>query len=126
MSLGLTPELKQMLAIFLGLIAASLVATVILGLFTYRRLRNLRLPADADFAATLRGVPLSLVIILDLLDFALDIFAAPVAWVLLGRLGLKGLRGVTVVEDLIPGTQLIPLMTTAWLLVRLYDRWQPR
>lgn len=118
------PELKQMIVIFLGLASASLVAAVILGLFAYRRLRTLRLPADADFAATLRAVPLSLVLLLDLLDFALDIFAAPVAWVLLGRLGLRGLRGVTVVEELIPGTQLLPTMTGAWLLVRLYDRWR--
>ena len=56
-------ELKQMLVIFLGLAASSLVAAVIIGLFSYRRLRALRLPADADFAATLRAVPLLLVII---------------------------------------------------------------
>jgi hypothetical protein len=56
---------------------------------------------------------------LDLLDLALDFLAAPLAWVILDQLGLKGLRGVTVVESLLPGTQLIPTLTLSWVIVRL-------
>jgi hypothetical protein len=41
---------------------------------------------------------------------------------MLGKLGLQGLRGVTVLEEVIPGTQLLPTMTLAWIGIRLYDR----
>jgi hypothetical protein len=37
---------------------------------------------------------------------------------LLGYLGLKPLRGVTVMESLIPGTQFLPTMTVAWIIAR--------
>ncbi len=62
---------------------------------------------------------------LDLLDFTLDILSAPVAWMLLTRLGLGPLRGVTVVEGLIPGTQIIPTMTLAWIASRLFKPSNP-
>jgi hypothetical protein len=100
----------------------SLVAAFLLILVTYRRLRYLRLPPDADFMTCLRTVPITVVIILDLLDFGLDFFSAPIAWVMLGKLELQGLRGITILEELIPGTQLLPTMTLAWIGVRLYDR----
>lgn len=48
-----------------------------------------------------------MVLLLDLLDFSLDFLSAPIAWVILG------MRGVAVVEVLIPGTQFIPTMTLA-------------
>jgi hypothetical protein len=60
-------------------------------------------------------------VLLDLLDLGLDFFSAPVAWVILTKLGLGPLRGVTVVESLIPGTQFIPTMTLAWLFARYFD-----
>jgi hypothetical protein len=60
-------------------------------------------------------------ILLDVLDFSLDIFAAPVAWTILGYLGLKPLRKVTVIESLIPGTQFIPLLTVSWIVARLLE-----
>ena len=115
-------QLRTFLLIFAGLAALSLVAAILLALLTYRQLRHLRLPADADFMTCLRTVPISVVIILDLLDFGLDVFSAPIAWVMLGKLGLQGLRGVTILEELIPGTQLLPAMTLTWIGIRLYDR----
>ncbi len=115
-------QLRTLLLIFAGLAVLSLVAAILLTLVTYRRLRRLRLPADADFTTCLRAVPISVVIILDLLDFGLDVFSVPIAWVILGKLGLQGLRGVAVLEELIPGTQLLPTMTLAWIGIRLYDK----
>jgi hypothetical protein len=84
--------------------------------------RRIQLPPDADALTALRATPLLVVITLDLLDFALDFLSAPFAWVLLGRLGLKPLRAVTVIESLIPGTQFIPTMTAAWILARLIPK----
>lgn len=83
------------------------------------RVKKINLPEDADFMVALRATPLSVVILLDLLDFALDFLSAPAAWVLLNRLGLKPLRGVAVVEGLIPGTHLLPTMTVAWIIARV-------
>jgi hypothetical protein len=40
--------------------------------------------------------------------------------VILTKLGLGPLRGVTVVEGLIPGTGAIPTMTAAWVLARVF------
>ena len=64
--------------------------------------------------------PPIVVILLDLLDMSLDFLSAPIAWTLLGHLGLSPLRGVTVVESLIPGTQLLPTMTASWIISRLF------
>jgi hypothetical protein len=83
------------------------------------RVKRIHLPQEADFLTTLRLTPLSVVILLDLLDLTLDVFSAPFAWVLLGYLGLKPLRTVTVIEALIPGTQFLPTMTIAWLVARM-------
>ncbi|MGC9399725.1 MAG: hypothetical protein ACP5HM_11380 [Anaerolineae bacterium] len=105
----------------LGLLVAmgvSVVLALILILLTYRRLKRIEVPPDADFFTTLRHVPLSLVLILDLLDFGLDFLGAPVGWLILTHLGLGGLRGITVVEGLLPGTQLVPTLTGAWLLAK--------
>lgn len=77
--------------------------------------------APAGFAATLRAVPLQLVVGLDLLDLGLDVLAAPVVWLLLDRAGLKPLRSVATVEALIPFTQPIPMLTLSWLAVRVHD-----
>ncbi len=115
-------QLRTLLLISAGMAVLSLAAAILLVLMTYRRLRRLSLPLDADFMTCLRTVPITVVIILDLLDFGLDVFSAPVAWVLLGKLGLQGLRGITILEELIPGTQFLPTMTLAWIGIRLYDR----
>jgi len=83
------------------------------------RVKHIQLPPEADFLTTLRLTPLSVVILLDLLDLTLDVFSAPFAWVLLGYLGLQPLRAVTVIEAIIPGTQFLPTMTIAWLVARV-------
>jgi hypothetical protein len=68
----------MLMAMLLSVVAASLLLAL-----TYRRLKRLRIPPGADFLTTLRHVPLTLVLFLDLLDFGLDFFSAPIAWVIL-------------------------------------------
>lgn len=96
------------------------VAAVGLALI-WRSVRSLNVPPDAGFFGTLRYVPLALVVLLDLLDFGLDIFAAPVSWLLLDRLGLHGLRNKAAIEALIPFTQTVPTFTLGWLAARLLN-----
>ena len=92
-----------------------------LGFWAWRSLRRIRIPAHLNFLEALRLTPLPVVLLLDLLDFFFDIFAAPITWVLLGKIGLYPLRSLTVAEAVVPGTQLIPTMTLAWLGVRVID-----
>jgi len=105
--------------LFVGMAVSVTLAALLLAL-VWRRLQNIQAPPHAGFAETLRHTPLSVVIIVDLLDFGLDFLAAPIAWALLDKLGLKALRGVSVVEALIPFTQAIPTMTLSWLAARLF------
>jgi hypothetical protein len=116
------PEINwQNVLLGLGMaMLASLVLAVLVGIYVFTTIRRVRLPPGADTLTALRHTPLSVVIMIDLLDFGLDFLAAPFAWVLLGKLGLGPLRGVTVVESLIPGTQMLPTFTTAWILVRVF------
>jgi uncharacterized membrane-anchored protein len=102
-----------------ALMAICLGLAIFLFVFFVSRLRHLDIPQDAGFGETLLYVPLSLVLFIDLLDFALDILAAPITWVVLDRLGLKALRNVFALEAIIPFTQAIPAMTIAWVAVRL-------
>jgi hypothetical protein len=95
------------------------LALLLLG-WVFWRIRKIHLPYNADFFTALRHTPLSVVILLDLLDLTLDFLAAPFSWVLLGKLGLAPLRGVTVIESLIPGTQMLPTMTIAWVVARVW------
>ncbi len=104
--------------IILGIMALALILALTLLALTYRSLKRIQIPQDADFFTTLRHVPLTLVIILDLLDLALDFLSAPVGWLILSYFGLERLRMLTVVESLIPGTQFIPTLTGAWLLAK--------
>jgi hypothetical protein len=95
------------------------LAVAILGLaLIWRQVRRLNVPPDAGFFATMRYVPLTLVVLLDLLDFGLDIFAAPISWIVLDRLGLRGLRNKAAIEALIPFTQPIPTFTLSWIAAR--------
>lgn len=96
---------------------ALTIAAVGLAL-TWRSIRRLNVPPSAGFFATMHYVPLTLVVLLDLLDFGLDIFAAPVSWLVLDRLGLKGLRNKAALEALVPFTQPIPTFTIAWIATR--------
>jgi hypothetical protein len=98
----------------------ALLFSGVLGGVVLWRVRKIQLPPDADFFTAIRLTPLVVVLLLDLLDFTLDFLSAPVGWLLLTRLGLGPLRGVTVVESLIPGTQIVPTMTLAWIAVRVF------
>ncbi|MGH2537644.1 MAG: hypothetical protein ACRDHL_09650 [Candidatus Promineifilaceae bacterium] len=110
--------LRNLALILLGLMLAALLVSSVLLLILVRQVRALNIPEGAGFTETLLYTPFLLVVALDLLDFGLDFLAAPVSWLLLDRLGLKGLRGVTTVEALIPFTQVIPALTASWLAVR--------
>ena len=110
----------QQFIIALAAIFVTAAALGLLGLLLiHRSLRRLRVPPNADLATTLRIVPLSLVVVLDLLDLGLDVFAAPIVWIVLSRYRLQALRNSAAVEALIPFTQAIPTLTIAWLGVRI-------
>jgi hypothetical protein len=111
-------DIRDLLLVFLVLAGLAIAFAGFLLAWIFSRVRRIQLPADADFFTALRYTPLTLVVVLDLLDFGLDFLSVPIAWAILGRLGLKPLRGVTVVEELIPGTQFLPTMTVAWVLAR--------
>ena len=111
-------ELRTFLIIFITLSVIGLLMAVLLLVWVIWRVKRIQVPPGADFLTTLRYTPVSVVILLDLLDLAFDFLAAPFAWVLLSYLNLQSLRTVTVIEAIIPGTQFIPLMTAAWLFAR--------
>jgi hypothetical protein len=116
-------DFLQTLGLYMaGAMVVSLVLGLLLLLFVVRLIRRIDVPEGADFTETLLYTPLVVVITVDLLDFALDILAAPFSWVILDRLGLKALRGVAVVEGLLPFTQFIPTMTLCWFGARLLGR----
>jgi hypothetical protein len=101
-----------------------LVATALgLGglLLLHRRLLRLDVPPHAGLATTLRAVPLGLVIVLDLLDLGLDIFATPIVWLVLSRYRLHALRNAATLEAVIPFTNVVPTLTVAWLTVRAFQ-----
>ncbi|MFN2143275.1 MAG: hypothetical protein ACK2U5_22510 [Candidatus Promineifilaceae bacterium] len=102
-----------------ALMAVSFVLAMLLFVFSVRRIKGLNIPEDAGFGEALLYTPLTLVLFVDLLDFALDILAAPFTWVILDRLGLKALKNVFAFEALLPFTQAIPTMTIAWFAARL-------
>ncbi len=105
------------------ILSLALAAAVLY--LAYRKLRHIRIAADSDFFTTVRAVPLSLVIGLDLLDLGLDVFSTPLTWLILDRLGLKALRNVATVKALIPIGDMIPALTLAWLAARLFKLGRP-
>lgn len=113
-------QLDEFLRVVLIIIGVGLVLSLIFLGWVFWRVRRIHLPPNADFFEALRLTPLSVVILLDLLDLTLDIFAAPFAWLILGKLGLHPLRAVTMVETIIPGTQVLPTMTIAWFIARIW------
>jgi len=115
-----TDTLQTVGLILLGSMLASLLLAGLFLWWAARQLRRIHIPAGADFTETLRHTPFLLVLGIDLLDLALDFLSVPIAWVILDRLGLKALRGVSVVQAAVPGTQMLPLMTLTWLAVRLF------
>ncbi len=103
----------------LGVIA--LIALGLSGLLltvAFRRLRQIRLPPNPDFFTTVRAVPLSLVVGLDLLDLALDSFSSPIIWFLLRKMNLESLRRVATIEAIFPFMGPIPTLTIAWFAAR--------
>jgi hypothetical protein len=100
----------------------GLLLAIILFAFAYRQIRRMNIPPDAGFAETLLLMPFVVVVFVDLLDLAFDFLAAPLAWIILDRMGLKALRNVATLEALVPFTQVIPTMTLAWIGVRLFGR----
>ena len=116
---------EGLLKVLLAIALFALVSGTLVLVWAVRTLRRVRVPPNADFFTTLRAVPLSLVVGLDLLDLALDSFAAPVIWLILNRYGLKALRNVGAVEALIPVTGPIPTLTLAWLAARLFNLGRP-
>lgn len=115
-------NLRVVLLVVAGALALGLVLAGAVAAWVVVRVRRLRIPADSGFWAALRLTPFSVVLLLDLLDFSLDIFGAPLAWAALSYLGLRPLRAVTIVESIVPGTQLIPTMTVAWAAARLFPQ----
>jgi hypothetical protein len=111
-------DFAQLLTTVLWIMGTALALALPLLAWVIWRVRRIKLPAGADFFTALRHTPFVVVVLLDLLDLGLDFLSAPIAWVLLTRLGLAPLRGVTIIEELIPGTQIIPTMTLAWVAVR--------
>ena len=110
----------------LALVAVVAVVLGLLGLLMlHRSLSRLRVPPGAGFATTLRMVPLPLVIVLDLLDLGLDVFATPIVWLVLSRYRLLALRNVAALEALVPLTQMLPTLTLAWFAVRMLGLGNP-
>jgi hypothetical protein len=116
---------RNVLMIVLALMGASIFVAVA-GLFALARsIRSLHVPRDADFFTTMRYIPLALAILLDLLDFGLDIFSAPIMWIALDRMGLPNLRNKATVEALIPFTNVIPTFTVCWFAARVLNLGDP-
>ena len=114
-----------LIAVILGTAVALAAALIAWALGRLRRTR-LRVPPGADFFTTVRAVPLPLLVGLDLLDLGLDVFSAPIIWLILNRLKLQKLRNVATIEALIPISAPIPTLTIAWLLARLFKLGLPR
>jgi hypothetical protein len=114
--------LQNFVLILLSVMSVALILAILLLAIIIIQVRRIQVPPGAGFAETLLYTPLLVVLFLDVLDLALDFLSAPIAWVVLDRLGLKGLRGVATVESLIPFTQAIPVMTLSWIGVRLFGK----
>lgn len=130
----MTDTIRNLLVIVFALMGASIFVGLVGLIALTRRIRRLHIPPDADFFTTMRHIPLGLVVLLDLLDFGLDIFSAPIIWVALDRMGLPSLRNKATIEALIPFTNVIPTFTVCWFAARLlnlgapflpisYDQW---
>lgn len=119
------PTFREVAIVFAICAGGSLVGAIALLVVAARQIADIDIPENADFFETLQHVPLTVPLALDLLDMAFDIFAAPISWVILELLGLQSLQLVTVFEGLIPGTQLVPTLTIAWVISRLMRKKRP-
>ncbi len=116
---------QTVVSVLLALMGASVVVAAGGLLLIARSIRRLNIPREADFFTTMRLIPLALVVLLDLLDFGLDVFSAPVSWIILDRMGLPSLRNRAAIEALIPITGPIPTFTIAWVASRLLNLGEP-
>ena len=108
--------------VLLGVMGVAGILALLLLVIIIVQVRRIHVPDNAGFAETLLYTPFLVVLFLDVLDLALDFLSAPIAWIVLDRLGLKGLRGIATVESFLPFTQMIPTMTMAWVGARLMGR----
>ncbi len=115
----------QFFTILLSLMAICLVVSIVGLLLIMRQIRRLNVPRDADFFTTMRHVPFILVLLLDLLDFGLDVFSAPISWIILDRMGLPNLRNKAALEAIIPITNAIPTFTISWVVARMLNLGDP-
>lgn len=111
-------QMRDVAIVFIVLIVAVLSLAAVMIVLAIKQVRELDIPEDADFFETLQAVPITVPIALDLLDLGLDFLGAPIAWVLLEMMGLGALKMITIIESVIPGTNLIPTMTIAWVFAR--------
>ncbi len=108
------------LLIFLGIAAVVLlVSAITLLVIAFRQTRHLDIPRDADFFETMRLIPITVPLALDMLDAVFDVLSAPISWMILEAMGLRALQLVTVAEGLIPFTQVLPTLTVAWVIARV-------
>lgn len=119
----MSPEFTNFLqaagATILAVLGLAGILALILFIILLTQVRKINVPPGAGFGETLLHTPLIVVLFLDVLDLALDFLSAPIAWVVLDRIGLKALRAFATIESLIPFTQVIPTMTISWIGVRL-------
>lgn len=115
----MTEQLSTVLSWLLTFMLTCLIVAMIVLWLAWERLRRLNVPPDAGFFETMHYLPITLPIVLDVLDLGFDILAAPISWLLLDQLGLRGLRNKAAVEALIPFTQPIPVFTISWMIARL-------
>lgn len=109
---------KAFLMTFAVVSAIAFTTGLILLFAAIRRLRRIELPPNAGFWESIRAVPLSLVVAIDLLDLGLDFLAAPLVWFILRRSKLTQLRNFAVIEALLPFTGPLPTLTIAWIIAR--------
>ncbi len=115
----------QALFYIAGCMAIAAVIAVAGLLLMIKSVRNLRVPPGADIFTTMHYVPLPVVILFDLLDLGLDFFSAPIAWLMLDRMGLESLRNTATLQSAIPFTGPIPTLTITWILARLMGMGKP-
>ena len=124
---NLTIDWAAVLKVVTVVAVVALILSALALAWAFRALRRvrLRLAPNSDFFTTLRAVPLSLVVGLDLLDLALDVFSAPIIWFILNRYNLQALRNVATIEALIPISAPIPTLSIAWLAARIFNLGAP-
>ena len=90
---------EETLRTFLTYLGMAMFVSLLFGLLLLGwvawQVKRINVPEGADFAETLRYTPFTVVLMIDLLDFALDFLGAPVAWIF----GSIGTESVTRCSD---------------------------